>query len=203
MEVVLAFTDGDVWRLGIGDPTVMGWVTVAAYFGTAFMFLRHFLEDRRRSRARDRTIFWGILTALLIFLGFNKQLDLQTLLTLTGRKAFIEFGLYDYRRVVQAIFVLAVGIAGLASVFLMRGLVARHRDLRLPLLGFVLLVVFVVVRAASFHHIDQLINFHFAGVRMNWVLELGAIGVLALGASRAGKRRFESEGAEGGQLAAA
>jgi hypothetical protein len=44
------------------------------------------------------------------------------------------------------------------------------------------------VRAASFHHVDQLINFHFAGVRMNWVLELGAISLVSMGALNAGKR---------------
>lgn len=203
MEVVFAFTDGDVWRPGIGDPTVMGWITVAAYFGAAVLCLRQALESRRRRAAAERIIFWGILTAFLVFLGINKQLDLQTLLTLTGRNIFIELGLYEYRQVVQVIFVVAVGIAGLASALLMRGLVRRHKDLRLPLIGFVLLVVFVVVRAASFHHMDQLINFRFAGVRMNWVLELGAIAVLALGASRSEKRLLQSEAAQGERFATA
>ena len=203
MGVMFAFTDGDVWRPGIGDPTVMGWVTVAAYFGAALLSLRRAVESRRRGTAPERTIFWGILTAFLVFLGINKQLDLQTLLTLTGRNIFIELGLYDYRRVVQAIFVVAVGIAGVASALVMRGLVRRRKDLRLPLIGFVLLVVFVVVRAASFHHIDQLINFRFAGIRMNWVLELGAIALLALGASRSGERFSQTEATQGERFAAA
>jgi hypothetical protein len=203
MEEMFAFTDGDVWRLGIGDPTVMGWVTVAAYFGTAFLCARHFFEARRGAFAPERTFFWGVLTAMLVFLGFNKQLDLQTLLTLSGRRVFIELGLYEYRRIVQAFFVIVVAITGFAAAVLMRGLVRRQKDLKLPLLGFVLLVVFVVVRAASFHHMDQLINFHFAGVRMNWLLELGAIGLLALGATRAGKQQPESEGEQDGRFATA
>ncbi|HEX7862421.1 MAG TPA: hypothetical protein VF773_18935 [Verrucomicrobiae bacterium] len=203
MEVVFAFTDGDVWRPGIGDPTVMGWITVAAYFGAAALCLHQALESRRRRTTAERAIFWCILTAFLFLLGINKQLDLQTLLTLTGRNIFIELGLYEYRRVVQAIFVAAVGITGVASALLMKGLVRRQKDLRLPLIGFVLLVVFVVVRAASFHHMDQLINFRFAGVRMNWVLELGAIAVLALGASRSGKRLLQSEAAQAERFATA
>ena len=98
MEVVFAFTDGDVWRPGIGDPTVMGWITVAVYFGAASLCLRQALESRRRRATAERTIFWCILTAFLFCLGINKQLDLQTLLTLTGRNIFIELGLYEYRR---------------------------------------------------------------------------------------------------------
>lgn len=190
--MVFAFTDGDVWRPGIGDPTFMGWLTVAAYFGAAFLCLREFLAARRVHSPREKTFFWGTLTVLLVFLGFNKQLDLQTLLTLTGRRIAIAQGWYENRRIVQLLFVAIVGIAGVLSVLAMRLLVRKHADLRLPLAGFVVLLVFVVVRAASFHHIDQFINFRMGGVRMNWVLELGAIALVAFGASTARKRSREA-----------
>ena len=191
--MLLAFTDGDVWRPGIGDPTVMGWVTVAAYFGAAFLCLRELIAVRREQGGREKTVFWAALTALLVLLGFNKQLDLQTLLTLTGRRIAIAQGWYENRRILQFFFVIVVGIGGALSVWIMRRLVRKQADLRLPLLGFVVLLVFIVVRAASFHHIDQLINFRFAGVRMNWVLELSAIALVSVGAGRARKR----SGAEG------
>jgi hypothetical protein len=123
----------------------------------------------------------------LVFLGFNKQLDLQTLLTLTGRRIAIAQGWYENRRIVQLFFVAFVALGGLCSVALMRRLVRKHADLRLPLFGFVVLLVFVVIRAASFHHVDQLINFRMGAVRMNWVLELGAISLVASGAAKARK----------------
>jgi hypothetical protein len=186
--VIFAFTDGDVWRPGIGDPTVMGWVTVVAYFGAALLCFREALAVKRNPASRDKKLFWSTLAFLLVFLGFNKQLDLQTLLTLTGRRIAIAQGWYENRRIVQAIFVAMVGAAGLLSIWFMSRLVRRHPDLRLALVGFVALLVFVIVRAASFHHVDQLINFHFAGVRMNWVLELGAISLVSMGALNAGKR---------------
>lgn len=186
--MLLAFTDGDVWRPGIGDPTVMGWVTVAAYFGAAFLCLRELTAVLRKQGGREKTVFWAALTALLVLLGFNKQLDLQTLLTLTGRRIAIAQGWYENRRILQVLFVAVVGIGGGLSVWVMRRLVRKHLDLRLPLLGFVVLLVFIVVRAASFHHIDQLINFRFAGVRMNWVLELGAIALVSVGAWTARNR---------------
>lgn len=186
--MLLAFTDGDVWRPGIGDPTVMGWLTVAGYFATAFLCLREFVATKRLRQGKEKTFFWGTLALLLLFLGVNKQLDLQTFLTLTGRRIAIAQGWYENRRIVQLFFVAVVGIAGVLSVLAMRLLVRKHSDLRLPLAGFVVLLVFVIVRAASFHHIDQMINFRFGGVRMNWVLELGAISLVALGAATVRRR---------------
>ncbi|MGZ8919349.1 MAG: hypothetical protein ACXW3L_00055 [Limisphaerales bacterium] len=187
----MAFTDGDVWRPGIGDPTFMGWLTVVAYFGAACLCGRELMKARRINGPREKTFFWATLAILLVFLGFNKQLDLQTLLTLTARRIAIAQGWYENRRIVQIVFVSVVGIAGVFTILAMRLLVWKHRDLRLPLIGFVVLLVFVVARAASFHHIDQLINFRMGWVRMNWVLELGAIALVAWGALIARKQSRE------------
>ena len=46
----------------------------------------------------------------------------------------------------------------------------------------VLLLAFVLIRAASFHHVDALIKSTLAGVRWNAIMELGGIGLTALGA---------------------
>jgi hypothetical protein len=202
--VIFAFTDGDVWRPGIGDPTVMGWVTVVAYFVAALLCFREGARVKRGAGPREKKLFWSTLAVLLVFLGFNKQLDLQTLLTLTGRRIAIAQGWYENRRVVQLVFVAMIALGGVFSVWLMSRLVRKYPDLRLAMLGFVALLVFVVVRAASFHHVDQLINFHLAGVRMNWVLELGAIALVAIGAWKAGARaRNDDEEIPPRELAAA
>jgi hypothetical protein len=183
VPALLAFTDGDAWRPGIGDPTVMGWVTVVAYFAVAVLCLRRVRQAGVHKKVSEM-IFWSGLTVLLVVLGVNKQLDLQTWLTITGRHIAIAQGWYEQRRVVQLFFILLVGLTAFAGFVAMSRLVRRNRELRLPRLGLVLLLTFVIVRAASFHHIDSLINLHFGGVRMNWVLELGAIIVIGLGAGR-------------------
>jgi hypothetical protein len=182
VPALLAFTNGDVWRPGIGDPTVMGWLTVVAYFAVAALCIRCAIKAPPEPRRRGTVVFWGGLGALLLLLGVNKQLDLQTWLTLTARRIAIAQGWYENRRPVQMLFVVLVGLAGAAGFAFMWRLVRAHsRKLWLSLLGFVLLLVFVIMRAASFHHMDAVINFRFAGLRMNWVLELGAIGLIALG----------------------
>jgi hypothetical protein len=191
--VIFAFTDGDVWRPGIGDPTVMGWITVVAYFAAALLCFRQAVA-KPTSVSREKKVFWSTLTILLIFLGFNKQLDLQTLLTLTGRRIALAQGWYGKRRVIQLIFVLVIAIGGLLSVVVMGTFVRRHPELRLALVGLVTLLVFVVVRAASFHHVDQVINLHVGGVKMNAVLELGAIALVSLGALKAGTDRDNTGG---------
>jgi hypothetical protein len=182
VPVLLAFTEGDVWRPGIGDPTIMGWVTVVAYFAVAVLCFRRARDARRESQRRTETIFWNVLSALLVLLGINKQLDLQTWFTLTGRHIALSEGWYEYRRPVQFAFIVFIVLLAIgASGFMWRLVRAHCRELWLALLGFVLLLTFVIVRAASFHHVDVLINLDLAGVRMNWILELGAIAVIALG----------------------
>ena len=59
------------WEPGIGDPTVYGWVTVAAYaLGALFCW------QASRSGAPREQRFWLVLTAIMAFLCVNKQLDL-------------------------------------------------------------------------------------------------------------------------------
>jgi hypothetical protein len=41
-----------------------------------------------------------------------------------------------------------------------------------------LLLTFIVVRAISFHHVDVFLKSGIAGLRMNWLLELGGISLV-------------------------
>jgi len=197
----------------IGDPTVMGWLTVLAYFLTAWLCLRAVNAEKggperpyrqtipallrvlRKSwphppdRAR-RAALWLLLAIAFFCLGINKQLDLQSLVTEVGKALAHQQGWYDQRRIVQAILLGLVLIAGVASLATLGWLVrGQLSDFRLPLAGLTFIVVFVVIRAMSFHHVDELLGFELRGVRMNWVLELTGIGIVAVGAVRRLLRR--------------
>ena len=74
-------------------------------------------------------------------------------------------------------------IAGMRRPALARGDLRRAWPM---VAGTVFLICFVAIRAASFHHIDRFIGIRLAGMRMNWILELGGIGLVAYGAVRAG-----------------
>jgi hypothetical protein len=177
------------WRPGIGDPTVLGWVTVAAYFLAALACGRAAWREpmhdgTRRPRARPSR-FWLALAALLVALGVNKQLDLQSLATQIGRDIIQGWGLYSERREFQLGFIITVAIicSGALGAFCW----AARRTLkgRWPAIAGILFILgFVLIRAASFHNIDIFLAARLGGMKWNWILELGGISVVAFAAGR-------------------
>jgi len=204
--LLFAETVGRSWRPGIGDPSPLGWTTVAAYALTAIACFLAARAERRIGQAdaraeaaahpvfwrpdlarqttarRDWTLgrrrwFWRLLALGFLVLGVNKQLDLQSLVTVIGRRLAIEQGWYDARQEVQTTFVIGVAASGLA-VLAGTAWIFRAAALRRPLalFGMVFLLTFIVIRAASFHHFDRFIGSELFGLRWNGILELGGIG---------------------------
>ncbi len=194
------------WTPTIGDPTIVGWLTVVAYLVTGWLCLRA-LQTEKAPPPRPlhktvpaifrvlvkrwpsppaparRAAVWLVIAAIMFGLGINKQFDFQTLLTEIGRDLARDGGWYHLRRHVQVAFIIVVLILGLAGLAAMLWLTRGNlRDLRLPLLGLTLVGMFVVIRATSFQKVDILIKMDFAGIRMNWLLELGGIAIIAAGA---------------------
>lgn len=140
----------------------------------------------RRARAyRASMLFWSLLAGLFVFLGFNKQVDLQTWLTDLGRRAAEAQGWYDQRRAVQTAFVCAVMGAGMATLgvllYLTRDLLPRHV---LAFVGVVILGCFLFTRASSFHDVDEVLSHAILGIRLRWPLELAGIICVAVSALR-------------------
>ncbi len=175
---------GARWSIGIGDPNLAGWVTVMAYALASVLAFRA-AAIRDRITLAERT-FWVLAGLGLAFLAVNKQLDLQSLLTDAGRCAARLQGWYGMRRAVQLDFILAmVGagvLGGLTALWILRGTLRRTG---VALLGLVWITSFVLVRAAGFHHVDSLIGLRVAGMRLNWVFELGGIAVFIFGVALA------------------
>lgn len=166
----------------------MGWFTVWAYGMAAVLAAwtakktgRHLVVERR---PKVRMIWIG--TAILMaFLCINKQLDLQSLLTDIGRVISKSEGWYGERREVQRWFVLGLpALAGAFAVwfaFRFRSFWVSHT---LLVSGLFLLLTFIVVRAISFHHVDEILRIQMVGMRVNWLLELTGIFLVALAAAR-------------------
>lgn len=174
------------WEPGIGDPTLMGWFTVFAYFGTALLCYRALRKAKRAGPGQHGLIMgWGALCIAMAALGLNKQLDLQSLITVVGRRLAHEQGWYERRHVFQVWFIEGLtafaGIATVSTGWLMR----KHlRRFWLALVGAGFIALFVVVRATSFHSVDLFLGSHWLGIKMNWVLELSGIACIALCAMR-------------------
>ena len=172
------------WRPQIGDPSFMGWLTVAAYALAAFTA---WLAARRAGRAPGLAGgsrgMWLLVTALMVFLCLNKQLDLQSLFTDIGRAISWKQGWYQQRREFQKWFVRGVLAASFCTtaflVFRYRGFWRKHFLLST---GLAFLLSFIVIRAISFHHVDVLLKASVAGVKINWFLELTGIALIWLAA---------------------
>lgn len=170
------------WGPGLGDNNIMGWVTVAVYLLAAVVTVRlaRLMGGPDPAQGRERS-FWAISAAIMLFLAVNKQLDLQSLFTMIGRCHAQLSGWYGMRRSVQQVFILSVAGLGAVAMILL-GLLLRgvlHRVWP-AMLGMGFVCGFVLIRAASFHHMDGLIGSWTLGVKVNWLLELPGPSLVAL-----------------------
>jgi hypothetical protein len=173
------------WTPGIGDPTVYGWLTVVAYALAAYSCWRAANAGGRKGRR-----FWLVLAAIMAFLGINKQLDLQTLLTDFARIQAKRHGWYSERRTYQVAFIFALGAA---TALAASALLVRMRRGGAPVwaasIGLALLLFFVFVRATSFDKMDWLIGQHLGSIRVNHLMELGGIAIVTASAWVGAQRR--------------
>lgn len=185
-------------RVKRGDSYPTAWLITLSYFVAAGLCIWAGRREKEQSIGRARRwlspLFWFILGGLMIALGFNKQLDLQSDLTELGREAARSGGWYENRRFVQGVFVVVFGTAIVAAVggaiWYLRELWLRYR---LAFIGIIYLCGFVIIRAASFHHVDTFL-YHIPGVKylVNTFLELGGtilIGYAAWQSTRPPKKQ--------------
>lgn len=181
------------WQPAIGDPTIMGWLTVLAYFIAFILSCRvvalspHIFARQRQGQTR----LWYFIALAMLLLCINKQLDLQSFFTAVARYFFKEYGLYHARREYQQLFIVSILILGMAMalglVVALRRVIKKHW---LALVGLLFLLLFVLVRAASFHHVDALIGYRIGGLKLNWVLELSGIACIAISALLLARRQY-------------
>lgn len=174
---VMEFLNALRWRPTIGDPSLMGWLTVVAYGVGAILALRTWQKNRER--------IWLLVALGMAGLCLNKQLDLQSLVTDIGRVVASHQGWYDERRKFQRWFILgAIGGSGMVGgwfIWRYHAFWLRHKLLAA---GVVFLLTFILVRAISFHHFDSFLKVRMHGVKMNWALELTGIFLVSLAAVR-------------------
>lgn len=173
MEILREFR----WKLEIGDPTFLGWFTVAAYFLAAALAVRAW--------HRRRDWVWLAVALGMGALGVNKQLDLQSLFTDIGRVTSHHLGWYEQRRGVQKWFVFAVvggsGVFGAWFVWHRHEFWTRHKLLSS---GLLCLMVFILLRMMSFYHFDLFHRNYLLEWAINQVLEIGGILFITLAAFR-------------------
>jgi membrane-associated PAP2 superfamily phosphatase len=133
------------------------------------------------SVARDQRSMkhlWLLITVTMVLLGLNKQLDLQTLLIQEVRDRAYKHGWYNDRRRYQVDFILVVTAAAvLFGIGLSLRLRRVLRRVFVAVAGLGMLVVFVLIRASSFHYVDRALSLG-GRFKVNAILELGGIGLI-------------------------
>jgi hypothetical protein len=159
------------------DPTLFAWCITAAYFAVAGLSL---VAANGSAHLRDRN-FWFGCGVLLVLLGFNKQLDLQSYITTFGRALAHSEGWYEQRRLAQTAFVFVLSVVAAVSLaFLAAWLRRSSAAVKVAAVGLVLLFTFILWRAASFHHMDFWVTRNIGGMRSGWWLELAGIIVIGV-----------------------
>ena len=182
---------GARWQPTIGDPHLMGWLTVAVYglAGLVAVWAGAGLARSSLIVPSAERWFWPALAAVMLVMMLNKQLDLQSMLTAAGRCLAMEQGWYADRRSVQIRFIAGLAVGGVLVVGVL--LVVLRRSLArlwLAILGFGVVVTFVIIRAVGFHHVDALIGLQAGVLTVNRGLELGGLALIVLGALLPGLR---------------
>jgi hypothetical protein len=172
------------WQPGIGDPGFMGWLITAAYLIASLLCGIYARRTCRISSIKSgcHDVFWWILAAIMLLMGINKQLDFQCLLISIAKRTAQNRQWYSQRQILQVWFIAGLAIIGLILLIWLGWKFRRFwwQD-RLALLGILLLITFIIVRAAPIHYVNKFIG-RQPGVVINSVLEISGIVLIGISA---------------------
>jgi hypothetical protein len=180
-----------VWRGNAGDPDPLGWAITLAYLLAAALCARTALAARHLPAGYsgpDRPGAWWLLSAGLLMLGLNKQLDLQIIVREMGLRSVALLGLGEHRRWVGRAFVVVLAVFLLRIMFGAARRLRGHTRGRGPLLtGLALLACFAVVRAGTYVPGLKQFNLNYKDA-LHLVFELGGIVLVGVSAWRTRRR---------------
>ena len=175
------------WRPAIGDPEPIGWIITFGYLiagGLCVSAGRHQRAVSIRRGCIGYPAFWFGLAAFMFVLGFNKQLDLQTLFMQIGSQVAMRGGWYSERNSIKSVVVFSCAAIALPILFAWMTVVCkRGRSYILACLGVLVLLAFVGIRALSFSpRIARLTHLPLIGPHLNSLMELVGVALVCVGA---------------------
>ena len=116
---------------------------------------------------------WLSISLIMLLFGLNSQFSFIELLTRFGRTTVISHNLYNSRAVIQNWLAVAILFAVLI-LFISLKTFLRQTWLyhRLPLSCFIMILIFVLIRALSLHEIDFLLKFNLYDLSIGSLMEL-------------------------------
>ena len=140
-------------------------------------------------RGRSEAGSWWLIAAIMALLGLDQRLHLEYQLTDLLRSVAERDHVYAQRQVAQIAFIL-IAVAVLLTLFVrwLRGSRARGY-LRLAQVGLTAALLLFFARTPSLHGVNSVLGIRFAGLRLSWLIEFGAIALVALPAAIGAIRR--------------
>ncbi len=176
------------WEPAVGDPSFIGWIITVLYLSVSILSLLYGFKERHNyHRSSAEVLFWYVFAFVLLFLGLNKQLDLQALLIETGRVIAKQYGFYAKRREMQRVFIVIFTILSIIPILFMIKIIFHNlQKYLLVLSGILIVVLFVLIRAATMNHIYIFLNLYreCLGVRIIYIMELCGIVLVGAGVLR-------------------
>ena len=163
---------------------------VAAYLLAACLAFAAASREAQRSGRRERLplALWTSAGVLFVVLPISREVDLASHIAGIGRGIFRTEGWYPERRPLQKVVILSVlGTGGAATLGGAALLCSRGRgQLAFGFVAIMLLGVFLVVRAISWHDIDGVLyRSSINSVQVNALVELTVTGIAAFAAGLA------------------
>jgi len=182
------------WRFGANDTGLFAYGMTAAYFAAAAMCARAAFVRGREADTRVAVLLWAVLASASSLLGVNKLLDFQTLIIDGGKSVAQLLGLYEYKNILIAVFVVCFSAIVLAGAGAVCAVSHRHARRWKPLwTGFGLVGAYTVLRAASVLHLDRILNLPGLHWEYYWFFEPAGIGCIVLAALYEGPARGNSQ----------
>jgi hypothetical protein len=165
-------------------PTLLEWVTSAGYLIAAVLCFRAGRAAQRSLRRSEPFSPFFLIAALAVVLGINKEFEVQTLMIRIGRTLATSEGWYEWRRMVQKIFVLATLIIGLT---ILGRFVYQHIEFFKAHLGLACgvaaICLYCFLRWADINYIE-LFGSGRTGSESVWPIEISGVALLIFGATR-------------------
>jgi hypothetical protein len=126
-------------------------------------------------------LVWLSIAIIFILMAINRVFNIDIRLTEAFRKIAKTRGWYDQRYPIQIFFV--AGITAIGIIFLILvvpKITVGMSHYRLILLMVTFLAAFIILRAISYHPVDQIVNLQIDRYRIGSILESGCIGFIGV-----------------------
>ena len=164
-------------------PTIGSIILASVYCVVAWITKKASIGFDRSERA-----IWTAIPIALALLGINKLFE--GALTNVGRMIAFDQGWYVHRRAFQIWLIAGVlAVCSIGAIALLLSVRQASLSTRVALSATIMLLALGLTRDVSLHQIDHLIGERIMGLKLNWLLDVGGLGLVLFAHGRAKNRR--------------